>query len=518
MENEDNGGVEPQKKRRGRPPKNETKKVQKETPKPEKEAGNEVAKTEKPVLAAMKKIDYGFDYLDEDVDITSSLEDALITVVSARKNQSVSFKRLSDVRQHMLPIRPFSVQYLTGMYGLPTKSLIEIIGAEGLGKTSLTLQMLAWAMDVGCPALYIDCENKTMTNTRALRCMHTDPKRALLMLDRLRVEKAHSLEQMEQIILDYVAVVRGARAKKDTITVPKHVPIVIAIDPWSKLLSPEEAAGFHNYADNLTPAQKVKFKRTADSGNFGHAKFAAGWTRRLKTIMDQENITFIVVHHQMDDIGSAMKAKPGMGGFNLPDWVGSLQNKTHIGGRSMHQTAAIQMTLARGRNVIDDDKKLVGKEIYCSTIKNSFGPEGRRITFMINMNQGVIDSPTYLEPALNFDYGLAKLFADHSWLNAKVSDKRYTCDDLNVRASGPEELCAAFYADEHKVFRLGELLEIDGYTDLIENLKQSIKNAPEETPPPPPDIVTEEIQEPDISQDDVSEFYDLLSEEGMTYE
>ena len=116
--------------------------------------------------------------------------------------------------------------------------IIDIIGAEGIGKTTFVMDLLGGAMDVGCPALYIECESKQIPPARAMRALHPYMPRAFKMLNRLRVEPVNSGSHVE-VMKDFVYIARGTKGSKDTPRVPMHVPIIIAVDPWSKLLNPD---------------------------------------------------------------------------------------------------------------------------------------------------------------------------------------------------------------------------------------------------------------------------------------
>ena len=54
--------------------------------------------------------DYSFDVLSEDEDVSDSIEQVLTSIASRRKNHTVQFNRLSEVREKMLPIRHFYLQ------------------------------------------------------------------------------------------------------------------------------------------------------------------------------------------------------------------------------------------------------------------------------------------------------------------------------------------------------------------------------------------------------------------------
>lgn len=413
--------------------------------------------------------DYGFDVLADTEDVSDSIEQVLTSISSRRKNHTVQFNRLSEVREKMLPVRHFYLQWALGLYGIPEACLIEIIGAEGLGKSTLAFQFIGWAMDKGCPAFYIECENKQLQPGRVLRALHPNKERAVKMLKRLRRSKVFSLEQLEQEITDYVDAARGHRTLKGASHVPLRVPLLIVVDPWSKLMNDAEAAGFSDYGDNQSDAKKAKYKSTGSASNMGHAKWAQAFSRRLPEFLSKNNVILLMVHHQNDKVDMSMG-----GGITLSADIADLYNKTKIGGRAFNQNAAIQLILSRGGMVKGSDNMAKGRMVTMRVDKNSFGPGERKIKYEIRTDQ-FDDTEEFLEPAINFDEDWANWMAKNKYFGTTVASKRFKCAALGIEGATYQQFAAAFNANEEIKRELGARLGIEGYVDTVGAILKEIE-------------------------------------------
>lgn len=456
------------KKRRGRPPGSAKKSAAHDTA-VESILDNDVIEAP-PAPVPGVNIDYGFHFLDSEEDYGDKFKIALDGAVSSRKNQSVSFKRMSEIQEGFaFPFRHFLLQYAVGQFGVPPQKIIDIIGAEGIGKSTLVMDMLGSAMDVGCPALYIECESKQIPAPRVMRALHPSISRSFKMLERLRVEPVNSLDHMWQVMKDFVYVARGTKGTKDTPRVPMHVPIVIAVDPWSKLLNPDEAAGFYNYGDNMSDAKKKKFKEINEGSNLGHAKWAHKWCRLLPAFLKQYNVVLIIVHHQNDKIDM------GGGGvsFMTPE-ASALYNKTRIGGKALHQNTALTLILSRRGLAKNGSGDITGNLISCRVAKNSLGHDN--IKFFYELRTGFYnDSLTHMDPAINYNIGFATMCAEQKWMSTSVKGSRFSSPVLGVTEVSADEFCAAFNANQEVKFNLGKQLGINGYIDVVDNIKTTIE-------------------------------------------
>jgi len=456
------------KKRRGRPP-GSAKKTTAEHTAVESLVDNDVIEAP-PAQMSGANIDYGFHFLDSEEDYGDKFKIALDGAVSSRKNQSVSFKKMSEIQEGFaFPFRHFLLQYAVGQYGIPSQKIIDIIGAEGIGKSTLVMDMLGSAMDVGCPALYIECESKQIPPPRVMRALHPSISRAYKMLNRLRVEPVNSLDHMWQAMKDFVYIARGTKGTKDTPRVPMHVPIVIAVDPWSKLLNPDEAAGFYNYGDNMSDAKKKKFKEINEGSNLGHAKWAHKWCRLLPAFLKQYNVVLIIVHHQNDKIDMG-----GSGPSFMTPEASALYNKTRIGGKALHQNTALTLILSRRGLAKNGSGDITGNLISCRVAKNSLGHDNTK--FYYELRTGFYnDTLTQMDPAINFNIGFATMCAEQKWMSTSVKGSKFSSPVLGVIEVSADEFCEAFNANQEVKFNLGKQLGINGYVDVVDNIKSMIE-------------------------------------------
>ena len=456
------------KKRRGRPPAS-AKKVTAQDSAVESLVDNDVIEAP-PMQSAGANIDYGFHFLDSEEDYGDKFKIALDGAVSSRKNQSVSFKKMSEIQEGFaFPFRHFLLQYAVGQYGIPSQKIIDIIGAEGIGKSTLVMDMLGSAMDVGCPALYIECESKQIPAPRVMRALHPSITRAYKMLNRLRVEPVNSLDHMWQAMKDFVYIARGTKGTKDTPRVPMHVPIVIAVDPWSKLLNPDEAAGFYNYGDNMSDAKKKKFKEISEGSNLGHSKWAHKWCRLLPAFLKQYNVVLIIVHHQNDKIDMG-----GSGPSFMTPETSALYNKTRIGGKALHQNTALTLILSRKGLAKNGSGDITGNMISCRVAKNSLGHDN--IKFYYELRTGFYnDTLTHMDSAINFNIGFATMCAEQKWMSTSVKGSKFSSPVLGVTEVSADEFCEAFDASQEVKFNLGKQLGINGYIDVVDNIKSMIE-------------------------------------------
>lgn len=456
------------KKRRGRPPGSAKKETAHESAVESLVDNDTIESPPAPVPGI--NIDYGFHFLDSEEDYGDKFKVALDGAVSSRKNQSVSFKKMSDIQEGFaFPFKHFLLQYAVGQYGVPPQKIIDIIGAEGIGKSTLVMDMLGSAMDVGCPALYLECESKQIPPPRVMRALHPSITRAYKMLNRLRVEPVNSLDHMWQAMKDFVYIARGTKGTKDTPRVPMHVPIVIAVDPWSKLLNPDEAAGFYNYGDNMSDAKKKKFKEINEGSNLGHAKWAHKWCRLLPAFLKQYNVVLIVVNHQNDKIDMGGSAPS----FMTPE-TSALYNKTCIGGKALRQNTALTLILSRKGLAKNGSGDVTGNLITCRVAKNSLGHDN--IKFFYELRTGFYnDTLTHMDSAINFNIGFATTCAEQKWMSTSVKGSKFSSPVLGVAEVSADEFCEAFNANQEVKFNLGKQLGINGYVDVVDNIKSTIE-------------------------------------------
>ena len=108
-----------------------------------------------------KTVPKTFDLLS-DGDYASQVKEAMMTMATKRKAQ-VTVDSYENISKNYVELRNnVYFQHCIGMKGLPHGTLIEIIGQDGIGKTSLVLTMAGHAMMQNSPFLLIESEAKPM--------------------------------------------------------------------------------------------------------------------------------------------------------------------------------------------------------------------------------------------------------------------------------------------------------------------------------------------------------------------
>lgn len=397
-----------------------------------------------------------------------------------RKNRTTDYKTMAQVRVEHLPVRDFYFQQFIGSYGLPRRSLLEIIGGKGLGKTTLSLWLAGHIIDrLGAPTLFLECEEKPMDANRAIRAMSNDPVRAKKLLDSITFKKVKQLSEMNEQLMLFCKTWRGEQVNgKKGVAIPSHVPLVVIVDPWSKLLTQAEANGFYNYNKNMDAANVKKAKDIGEGSNLGHSNWAAGWGRRLGHIMGHYNVLLICTHHQNCKIDMSSG-----GGITLPENTAALYNAVKIGGKATEQNASTMLILAAGGQVKDSSGNTRGKYINARVEKNSYGWDNQKASWELRTHCEPFDiEGQYLDSALHFEDEMAKWMATEKHLGTTADRKRYSSKELGVQGVTGEEFSRAFHANQEVMNRLGKNLRLVGYDDLVDRISEesTAKEEPDE--------------------------------------
>jgi len=446
---------------------------------PRKKTTAKPAAKKKPVKKAPGgKKGYSFDVLaDEQSGLVEATRQGLEGIRAMRKNYPTGFKTVAQMQKRMIPYRHFAWKYLTSCYGLPEGCMLELIGAENLGKTTLMLWLMGGAMASGSPCYYQETENKILREAWARRILHPNPTIANKMLARLGAEKAFSLEVMAKNMEDWLSVCRGRTAKKGGFSVPIDTPLLVGVDTWSKLMPKTEALGFYDHGKNMTPEAKKNKQATGENSRPEGAKFAHAFGRRLPAMMDQENFCLVVASHQNDDFSMATgpAAKYAVS-------LGDLYNKKKPGGRALNQNAAMQIIMGRGPLVKRGDRK-VGYTVKLRGAKNSYGADSRIIEMDV-FTEGHEDTPELQSPAVSFDRWMCEFFVSEGILGTKVDSKRYSSAKLGVYNATPEEFSAVFHANEEALGAVCRAYNVFGYENAVDLAEGTVVPNEEEEPPP----------------------------------
>jgi RecA/RadA recombinase len=383
-----------------------------------------------------------FDLLSSD-DFSSQVKDTMLAMASKRKSVT-NVSSMQDVAKEILIWDNLYVQSAIGMKGFPYGTLVEIIGQDGVGKTSLLFTIAGEAMRAGAPFFYVETENKPMNEERVKRCLSTDATLSSKMFDKITVQTCDDIPSMVSGIEDFVDVCRNK------VGVPAHIPIVCAVDSFSKLMSPNEAVGRSFYGD------AGKKHQLGDSKvNFGHSKFAHQWCRMLPSWLKQNNILLFIVSHQNQSVSTGF----GGGSFVSAE-VSATFNRTKIGGNAFNQNAALQLIITR-KGIAKLGTEKVGSLIRATVAKNSYGPEGTFFEFEV-ISKPYLDTGTFKQSSLYFDNTMASWIAQNGFFGSVESRKRYTCDEIGALSDKANDFCDLFRASDLPD-RLGTQLKIIGY-------------------------------------------------------
>jgi RecA/RadA recombinase len=395
-------------------------------------------------MSRKKKVETtaAFDLLSAD-SFSDQIKDTMLAMASKRKSVT-NVSSMQDVAKEILVWDNIHAQAAIGMKGFPYGTLIEIIGQDGVGKTSFVFTVAGEAMRAGAPFFYVETENKPMDKERVKRCLGTDPSLSDKMFDRITVQTCDDIPSMVSGIEDFVD------ACRNKLGVPPHIPIVCAVDSFSKLMAPNESEGRSFYSD-VNKKQQVGEAKV----NFGHSKFAHQWCRMLPSWLRQNNVILFIISHQNQSVSTGF----GGGSFMSAE-VAATYNRTKIGGNAFNQNAALQLIITR-KGLAKQGTDKVGTLIKATVAKNSYGPEGNVFEYEI-ISKPWLDTATYQQPSLYFDGTTASWLAQNSYLGVVESRKRYTCDEIGAISEKADTFCQLLNATD-LTDRLGTQLRIIGY-------------------------------------------------------
>lgn len=412
-----------------------------------------------------------FNLLD-DADRANRVKESLIKL---RKGDPSTVDTLASIRRELLHVPPIYFQAAINSYGLPLKTLIDVIGAEGIGKSTLMFTTMGWAMAAGSPCYYVETEGKMMDPSRIIRCLHPNRVTAKKMFDALNFDQAFELRQAVESIENWVKVCRDP---KDPATyVPHHIPLVVGLDTFSKLMAPKEAEGRQLYQDQSV--SEGKEQELGGGSNFGHAKLAQSWSRRLPNWLTFNNVILILNRHQNDKVD--MNAMPSF----LPADAMAGYNKTSIGGRAFSQNAALQLIITRFRYATakqGQETVKIGVDAKISIAKNSYGPEGASCYYRLNyVYPG--DTQEMQTPALSFAPYTPEWLMGRGILDVTSKNKNcFSCRELNLFDVDTTTFTEAVQASEELVKTIGSRLNLRGYELSDQPVPDTLAHVPSEAP------------------------------------
>ena len=368
----------------------------------------------------------------------------------AKVGKGSGFTSATNTSRGFLPIPWLGMQYLIGRPGIPVNTVVEFIGAEGVGKSSLTFALMGSFVANNIPCYYINSEPKALEPDWQLRLLGSDEVKAKRIRDIINVQALNSFEEMDEHMRAWVNV------KRDEEKIPIDVPLVMIVDSISKLMNPEE------FSVSGLAKPKAGEKAAEGLGSLSKkpgvsARWLHDWGRQLSGYLEAKNLTLIVVSAQNQNMDAA-------GAYIKPS---EKNNDTCIGGYAMRQIASLRFTVTYKGAVKNSKQDAVGKEVLLYCKKNSYGPSFREIKYQLlddRQENYKTDVPgVYVGQAIDMDSGLASVMADKRILGVTVNKKKYTAPKLDAYELSAQELLDHINADQDRFKMVTDALSIRGY-------------------------------------------------------
>lgn len=354
-------------------------------------------------------------FTDSEIALKASTKFAKKLDSSGRQCTMHEFEADSDDFDIYLDNLP--LQYVAARKQIATGTLVEIIGEDGVGKTTFALSLVGMGLRQKpyAVALYLNAEgkNKLFDRDRIASCLSTNMKQAEELMQRVRWCDVSSLNQSLGIVASYCRLIRENFNKKG---IPEDVsPIYVVVDTLSKLMPKSEAEllGFGEKASASSADVLME-----DSSKLEFATAMQKWTRLVKTIMESNNACFLVVSHQNTKIEMNSFAARFLTSAAMKE-----DNRTKIGGNAVNQSATIQFTLTKGKPVVRETsttKTVIGKIVKLKAVKNSSCIDSRSCPFYLNMDHSEDTDTDWVKP-IDFNYGLPDVFAQTGLYGVKVA-------------------------------------------------------------------------------------------------
>lgn len=358
---------------------------------------------------------------------------------------------------HLLP------QWQADRKGYPSTGVVQFVGDMSCGKSTRAICDMGHIMATyNTPALYLACEgkDKMMDPNRMLRCMHHDPAKALKLMQVLQIEVCQSVVQLIPKLRSW------ARAWREA-GVPRNIPLLGAIDPYSRLLSEAESMG----AIEWDAFMKEAALEIGEGSKMAHAQNAHQLARWLQAFCEMYGVLLFVVHHRTEKVTFNRQAAQRM--QNMSEANQRLESFAKIGGSALDGLAALTVVVTSTENSTDPvTKKVTGRIIRSRVSKQSHGVSERKVKWQLRMDHAGRDTPTYLDRPLSYAAGLAELLHENGLLGVKVGkeDGLVTCAELGLRAVDPDIFDRQLQDRPDLITQLGKDLRINGYVSLIQDV------------------------------------------------
>lgn len=329
----------------------------------------------------------------------------------------LSLKNFLDQEASLaLPLNHILLQYVFAENGFNVGTAIEIVGEDGIGKTTMALSLIGMGLRAHpyATALYLNSEgkNKLFGEDRIASCFSTNKKEARSMINtRVRWSEVASLTHALESITNFSRVLRENLDKRGI--AKSDSPIFVVIDTLSKLMPKGEAAlvGLGDKSGNPSS------NSLDETSNLEFSKTLQKWTREMPHILQEYGVCLIIVSHQNTKIEMNSFAARYLTSADLKE-----NNRTKIGGNAVNQSAALQFTLTKGKILMKEtstSKQAIGQVVKLKVVKNSQSIPFRDCIYLLNIDHSE-DTDDAWDAPLKFDYGLPEMFIKEHLYGVKV--------------------------------------------------------------------------------------------------
>lgn len=278
---------------------------------------------------------------EEAVEKGKALELALTQI---NKNHGKgTIMRMSDraqVKVDVIPTGSISLDWITGIGGIPRGRIVEIYGPEASGKTTLALHIISEAQKQGGTVAFIDAEH-------ALDVAYAE--RLGVNIDELLVSQPDDGEQALDIV---------------ELLVRSNAVDAVVVDSVAALVPRAELEG--DMGDSRPGAQ---------------ARLMSQAMRKLTAVTSKSNTCAIFINQTREKIGVM---------FGSPI--------TTTGGHALKFYASMRMEV-KPLSTIKDKNDVVGRRVRVKIVKNKLAPPFREIEFDVLFGKGICRSADVLDLA-----------------------------------------------------------------------------------------------------------------------
>ena len=381
----------------------------------------------------------------------NAVREVLTSSAIGSKKIAASYTSLAHLSPSFIPFGDLPMQAITGLRGWIPGTFYEIIGPDGVGKSTMVFHLMGDVMEQGILPYLIQVQNKQLREDWIKRCLSSDPVKAESFYNNLFVDRAFTMSEAIVLVDNFCR-----RVRKELPHMASR-PIGIFLDSFGFLMPPDMAAGVVEYGDNKKE-KKVTAKELEKLPNFAAAKLSHLWKQRLNYLLHKHNAFMVVVEDQNDNIDMTGKTA------HLPAYMQPTDdtNRTKRGGRAFNVLAAAQWVLVDHGNH-RENKEVTGRRIRMTAVKTTYGEKNAYSDYVLR-TRGYEDEEGSQQRVIDFSVGTADLLKNNTpQLAITEKEGLYTSSYFGVSGVSAHELVCKFRSMKELSEWVGAAMNIYGY-------------------------------------------------------